>query len=219
VLTPGGRLLTRRPLWFVAAWVVLAILGILAALGMFGGQGLFDRLASGDAGQVRARAPIAGAVVVLAGFVLLFLLTGSLLVPLKALLLNVVSLGASLSVLVWVFQQGHLSGVLGFDSTGGIETVIPVLLVALGFGLSMDYEVFLLARIKELRDGGMRDDQAVGRRGGRHGCGQTLVEQRRRLHRRWSLGESAEQERPASAPVPRPRPEPESEPGRVPTGA
>ena len=96
-----------------------------------------------------------------ATFVLLFLLTGSVLVPLKALVLVVVSLGASLGVLVWGFQQGHLEGVLSFDSTGGIETLIPVLIVALGFGLSMDYEVFLLARIKELRDAGLPNDQAV----------------------------------------------------------
>ena len=64
-------------------------------------------------------------------------------------------------MLVWGFQQGHLEGVLGFTGTGGLETVIPVLLVALGFGLSMDYEVFLLSRIKELRDGGLANDAAV----------------------------------------------------------
>jgi RND superfamily putative drug exporter len=111
--------------------------------------------------DVKARAPFAAGVVVLATFVLLFLLTGSVLVPLKALVLVVVSLGASLGVLVWGFQQGHLEGLMSFDSTGGIETLIPVLIVALGFGLSMDYEVFLLARIKELRDAGLPNDQAV----------------------------------------------------------
>jgi putative drug exporter of the RND superfamily len=111
--------------------------------------------------DVRTKAPLAASVVVVGTFVLLFLLTGSLLVPLKALLLNVVSLGASFGVLVWGFQQGHLEGVLGFTSTGGIETAIPVLIVALGFGLSMDYEVFLLARIKELRDRGVPNDAAV----------------------------------------------------------
>jgi RND superfamily putative drug exporter len=111
--------------------------------------------------DVRARAPYAAAVVVLATFVLLFLLTGSVLVPLKALVLVVVSLGASFGVLVWGFQQGHLAGPLDFTSSGGIETAIPVILVALGFGLSMDYEVFLLARIKELRDAGLPNDEAV----------------------------------------------------------
>jgi RND superfamily putative drug exporter len=108
-----------------------------------------------------AQLPIAIAVVVLATFVLLFLLTGSILVPIKALLINVVSLGASLGVLVWVFQDGHGESLLGFKSTGGIETIIPILVVALGFGLSMDYEVFLLSRIKELRDKGMSNNDAV----------------------------------------------------------
>jgi RND superfamily putative drug exporter len=105
--------------------------------------------------------PYAIAVVVLATFVLLFLLTGSILVPIKALLINVVSLGASLGVLVWVFQDGNGESLLGFKSTGGIETIIPILVVALGFGLAMDYEVFLLSRIKEFRDQGMSNNEAV----------------------------------------------------------
>ncbi len=107
------------------------------------------------------QAPAAIAVVILATFVLLFLLTGSILVPIKALLINIVSLGASLGVLVWVFQDGHGEALLGFKSTGGIETIIPILVVALGFGLAMDYEVFLLSRIKEFRDRGMSNDDAV----------------------------------------------------------
>ena len=111
--------------------------------------------------DVRERAPLAIGVVVVATFVLLFLLTGSVLVPVKALVLVVVSLGASFGVLVRGFQEGGLERVLSFDSTGGIETAIPVLIVALGFGLSMDYEVFLLSRIKELRDGGLSNDEAV----------------------------------------------------------
>jgi RND superfamily putative drug exporter len=111
--------------------------------------------------DVRSRAPLAAGVVVLATFVLLFLLTGSVLVPVKALVLVVVSLGASFGVLVRGFQEGGLERALSFDSTGGIETAIPVLIVALGFGLSMDYEVFLLSRIKELRDGGLTNDEAV----------------------------------------------------------
>jgi RND superfamily putative drug exporter len=111
--------------------------------------------------DIEHRGPWAAGVVVLATFVLLFLLTGSLLVPLKALLLNVVSLGAAFGILVWGFQQGHLAGLMGFTSTGGIEIGIPVLLVALGFGLSMDYEVFLLSRIKEFRDDGLPNDEAV----------------------------------------------------------
>ena len=108
-----------------------------------------------------ARAPIALGIVVLAAFVLLFLLTGSILIPIKALLINIVSLGASLGVLVWVFQDGNGESLLNFKSTGGIETIIPILVVALGFGLAMDYEVFLLSRIKEFRDKGMGNDEAV----------------------------------------------------------
>lgn len=107
------------------------------------------------------QAPAAIAVVILATFVLLFLLTGSILVPIKALLINIVSLAASLGVLVWVFQDGNGEALLGFRSTGGIETIIPILVVALGFGLAMDYEVFLLSRIKEFRDTGMSNDDAV----------------------------------------------------------
>ncbi|HEX8498229.1 MAG TPA: MMPL family transporter [Actinomycetales bacterium] len=107
------------------------------------------------------RAPVAIGVVVLATFALLFVMTGSLLVPLKALLLNVVSLGASLGVVVLIFQQGNLENLLGFTSTGGIETTIPPLALAFGFGLSMDYEVFLLARIKEQHDRGVGNDRAV----------------------------------------------------------
>ncbi len=107
------------------------------------------------------QAPAAITVVILATFVLLFLLTGSILVPIKALLINIVSLGASLGVLVWVFQDGNGEALLGFRSTGGIETIIPILVIALGFGLAMDYEVFLLSRIKEFRDKGMANDDAV----------------------------------------------------------
>ncbi len=107
------------------------------------------------------QAPLAVAVVVTATFVLLFLMTGSLLVPAKALVLNVLSLGASFGVLVLVFQDGYGEELLGFTATGGIEVFIPPLVLALGFGLAMDYEVFLLARIKELRDAGLPNDAAV----------------------------------------------------------
>jgi RND superfamily putative drug exporter len=110
---------------------------------------------------IRADAPAAVAVVVLAALALLFLMTGSLLVPVKALVMNVLSLGAALGVLVWVFQDGRLEGLLGFTSTGGIEVVIVPLVLAFGFGLSMDYEVFLLARIKEHHDLGLPNDEAV----------------------------------------------------------
>lgn len=110
---------------------------------------------------LRAGAPAALLVVVLSTFVLLFLMTGSVVLPLKALLVNALSIAASLGVLVWAFQDGRLAGLLGFTSTGGVETYVVVLVVAFAFGLSMDYELFLVSRIKELRDAGVPDDQAV----------------------------------------------------------
>ncbi|MEV4866802.1 MMPL family transporter [Streptomyces ossamyceticus] len=93
--------------------------------------------------------PWAIGIIVLATLVLVFLLTGSVLVPLQAVLLNALSLTAMLGAVVWVFQDGHLSGALGFTPTGSIETALPVLMFCLAFGLSMDYGVFLLSRIKE----------------------------------------------------------------------
>ena len=107
------------------------------------------------------RALPAFALVALATLVLLFLMTGSVVIPVKALLLNIVSLAASLGVLVWVFQQGHLQGLLGYDSVGALESLIPLLILAFGFGLSMDYEVFLLSRIVELHEQGYSNDDAV----------------------------------------------------------
>lgn len=107
------------------------------------------------------RAPWAVALVVLATVVLLFLMTGSIALPLKALVFNVLSLGASLGVIVFIFQEGHLESLLGFTSTGGVESVVPVILLAFAFGLSMDYEVFLLSRIVELHEGGASDAEAV----------------------------------------------------------
>jgi RND superfamily putative drug exporter len=111
--------------------------------------------------DIKARAPLAGGLVVLATFVLLFLMTGSILVPLKALVMNIVSLGASFGVLVWIFQEGHLEKLLHFSSAGGIDTTIPAIVLAFAFGLSMDYEVFLLSRVKELRDADASNDEAV----------------------------------------------------------
>jgi uncharacterized membrane protein YdfJ with MMPL/SSD domain len=88
----------------------------------------------------------------LATFVLLFLAFGSVVLPVKAIVMNAVSLSATFGVIVWVFQQGHLSGLLRFTPTGSIDPAMPILLLALVFGLSMDYEVFLLSRIRERYD-------------------------------------------------------------------
>ncbi|MCO5992184.1 MMPL family transporter [Actinoallomurus rhizosphaericola] len=82
-------------------------------------------------------------------FALLFAALGSILLPLKALVMNALSLSAAFGVMVWGFQDGHLAGVLGFTSTGNVEASQPVLILAVAFGLSMDYELFLLSRIRE----------------------------------------------------------------------
>ncbi|MFE9174563.1 MMPL family transporter [Streptomyces kebangsaanensis] len=83
---------------------------------------------------------------------LVFLLTGSVLIPLQAVVLNALSLTAMFGAVVWVFQDGHLSGLLGFTSSGSVETTLPVLMFCVAFGLSMDYGVFLLSRVKEEYD-------------------------------------------------------------------
>jgi RND superfamily putative drug exporter len=98
------------------------------------------------------RLPWAVAFIALVTLLLVFLLTGSVLVPLQAVLLNALSLTAMFGAVVWVFQDGHLSGLLGFTDTGSIETTLPVLMFCVAFGLSMDYGVFLLSRIKEEYD-------------------------------------------------------------------
>jgi trehalose monomycolate/heme transporter len=96
--------------------------------------------------------PFALGLIVIVMFVLLFLMLGSLIVPLKAVVLNVLSLSASFGAIVWIFQDGNLSNILGFTPTGSIDGTMPVLIFAIAFGLSMDYEVFLLSRIKESYD-------------------------------------------------------------------
>ncbi|UNT00021.1 MMPL family transporter [Streptomyces tubbatahanensis] len=93
-------------------------------------------------------------------FVLLFLFTGSLVQPLRALVLNAVSLTAAIGAMVWIFQDGHLSSALGFTAMP-MDTSMTVLMFCIVFGLSMDYEVFVTSRIKELHDAGTDDREAV----------------------------------------------------------
>ena len=129
--------------------------------------------------QIRALAPPAGAAVLVGGttaglvdelaslgsvlpwmallicvstFVLLFLAFGSVVLPVKAIVMNALSLGATFGVVVWIFQWGHLSGLLRFTPTGSLDPTMPILMAAIIFGLSMDYEVFLLSRIRERYD-------------------------------------------------------------------
>src|SRR5690606_21234551 len=96
--------------------------------------------------------PLALALVFAATVTVLFLLSGSVLLPLKATALNLLSLSVMFGALVWVFQQGNLSGLLGFTPTGFLDTSIPVLMFCIVYGLSMDYEVFIMARMKEEYD-------------------------------------------------------------------
>jgi len=97
---------------------------------------------------VTERLPLLAVLIVLVTFVILFVMTGSLLAPLKASLLNLLSLTVMFGVLVWGFQEGGLANLLGFTPTGAIEPSIPILMFCIAYGLSMDYEVFLLSRIK-----------------------------------------------------------------------
>jgi RND superfamily putative drug exporter len=105
--------------------------------------------------------PLALAIIVAATFVVLFLMTGSVVLPLKALLMNVLTLSATFGLLVWIFQDGRLEGLLGYTSQGALEATQPIVLVAVAFGLSTDYGVFLLSRIKEARDNGASDRESV----------------------------------------------------------
>jgi RND superfamily putative drug exporter len=94
-------------------------------------------------------------------FVLLFLAFGSVVLPVKAIVMNVISIGASFGVVVWVFQDGHLANLLGFTSTGFLEPTNLILMLAVLFGLSTDYEVFLLSRVREEWDRGADNADAV----------------------------------------------------------
>ncbi|HYI66929.1 MAG TPA: MMPL family transporter, partial [Candidatus Limnocylindrales bacterium] len=99
--------------------------------------------------MLEQRLPWMALLVVLTTFVLLFLAFGSLILPIKAIIMNVLSLSAAFGAVVWIFQDGRLTGLLDFTSTGNIDVVQPILILAVAFGLSMDYEVFLLSRIRE----------------------------------------------------------------------
>ncbi|MBA3653272.1 MAG: MMPL family transporter [Actinobacteria bacterium] len=110
---------------------------------------------------INSRLPLAMAWIAVTTLLLLFLMVGSLLVPVKALALNMLSLSATFGALVWIFQDGHLASTLNFTPTGTISVVVPITLFCIAFGLSMDYEVFLLSRIKEEYDLHGDNDEAV----------------------------------------------------------
>ncbi|MGN9780049.1 MMPL family transporter [Nonomuraea sp. ZG12] len=94
-------------------------------------------------------------------FLVLLLMTRSVILPIKATVLNVLSLGVMFGAMVWIFQEGNLSGLLGFTATGTLDTSIPILMLCVAYGLSMDYEVFLLSRIKEEYDRTGDTEEAV----------------------------------------------------------
>src|SRR4051794_17385931 len=112
---------------------------------------------------MKSRAPIVFAFVLGFAFLLLLLTFRSIVIPIKAITLNLLSVGAAYGVLVWIFQDGHLQGLLGFHSNGAVVTWLPLFLFTVLFGLSMDYHVFILSRVKELVDQGMPTDEAVER--------------------------------------------------------
>jgi RND superfamily putative drug exporter len=105
--------------------------------------------------------PIALAILATTTLVILFLMTGSVILPVKALVMNLLTLSAAFGLLVLIFQDGHGEGLLGFTSQGALESSQPVLLFAVAFGLSTDYGVFLLTRIKEAHDAGAPNEEAV----------------------------------------------------------
>lgn len=128
----------------------------------------FDILVTGgSAGLVDTKAslfgslPFALGIIGIVTFVLLFLMFGSVVVPAKAVVLNILSLSATFGAMVWIFQDGHFADLLGFTATGTLQITMPILMFAIAFGLSMDYEVFLLSRIKEEHDAGRSNVDSV----------------------------------------------------------
>ncbi len=110
---------------------------------------------------LKSHAPLVFGFVLVAAFVLLLFTFRSIVIPFKAIVLNLLSVGAAYGILVWIFQEGHLESLLGFESSGAIVSWMPIFLFVVLFGLSMDYHVFILTRIREAYDRGMPTDEAV----------------------------------------------------------
>ena len=111
--------------------------------------------------SLAANLPIALAIVVISTLIVLFLMTGSVILPIKQLVMNALNLIAVFGILVFIFQDGRLEGLLDYRTQGGLEQTMPILLFAVAFGLSTDYGVFLLSRIKEAHDQGVPNSEAV----------------------------------------------------------
>jgi RND superfamily putative drug exporter len=105
--------------------------------------------------------PVVAIILCVLTLIVLFVMTGSVILPLKSLLMNFLSLSAAFGILVFIFQEGHLQGLLGFQSLHAIDISQPILIFAIAFGLASDYTVFLLTRIKEARDAGHPNKEAV----------------------------------------------------------
>jgi RND superfamily putative drug exporter len=111
--------------------------------------------------SLAAHLPYAILLIAAVTIVALFVMTGSVVLPVKAVIMNLLTLGSTLGILVWVFQDGRLEGLLSYDSVGALDLTQPILLGAMAFGLSTDYAVFLLSRIKEAHDNGLDTREAV----------------------------------------------------------
>ena len=111
--------------------------------------------------QMKSVAPLVFGFVLLFAFVLMLVSFRSLVIAAKAIVLNLLSIGAAYGILVLVFQHGWGKGLLGFEFTGGIDPFLPILLFVILFGLSMDYHVFILSRVREAYDRGMSTDEAI----------------------------------------------------------
>jgi RND superfamily putative drug exporter len=149
-LTPDGQRLTR---WIRAVEAP-------AGTRVGGDAAVF----TDDQNGITSRLWIVLTWIALTTLLVLFLFTGSVVLPFKAILMNILSLGATLGVIVWIFQEGHLRWLVGnFTVTGSLDTSMIVMIAILAFALSMDYEVFLLSRIKEEHDSGLSTQDAVVR--------------------------------------------------------
>jgi uncharacterized membrane protein YdfJ with MMPL/SSD domain len=111
--------------------------------------------------SLAAHIPIALAIIVVATLVILFLMTGSVILPIKSLIMNALNISAVFGLLVLIFQDGRFESLLSYSSPGALDQSIPILMFAVVFGLSTDYAVFLLSRIKEARDAGASDSECV----------------------------------------------------------
>jgi uncharacterized membrane protein YdfJ with MMPL/SSD domain len=162
-VNPGTSLITvasaRDPLSAQSERLVREIRSLESAVPLTVGGGAADHIDEEDG--IASRLPVAIAVLCLITLVVLFAMTGSVVLPVKAVIMSLLSLCAAFGALVFVFQEGRLESVLSYDSPGALELSMPLVLLAVGFGVSTDYGVILLSRIKEARDAGATDREAV----------------------------------------------------------